>query len=368
MPVPATMADLSLSAASNSPAGGDPIGNTLDDYLRAHAAILRSTNALASASIASASTTDLGSADAESVQITGTTTITSFGTASPGIVREVRFAGALVITHSSSIQLPGAVNYTTSAGDVLTFRSLGAGQWIMTGHMILNLAKLIGPVPDAQLSSNVPLKNTANTFTQQQNITNKLDVSVTVGTGIQIANTSNGNGSSLLLNATNNADADCNITVSQAGAANKFARIGPSAGADLTFCVNNADKLKLTTGGQFQYFSDGGAQPREVGFRRGEQNNQPAGYTFQASDSGRVVAATSAGSFTIPNGVFATGDIVTFVNTVGGSCTLAQGSGFQIRKAGQPGVSGNATVSDWGVATLYFQASNVCLVSGPGVT
>lgn len=35
MPVPSTMADLFLSAGSNSPAGGDSIGNTLDDYLRA---------------------------------------------------------------------------------------------------------------------------------------------------------------------------------------------------------------------------------------------------------------------------------------------------------------------------------------------
>jgi len=35
MPVPTTMADLSATAASNSPAGTDAIGNSLDDYLRA---------------------------------------------------------------------------------------------------------------------------------------------------------------------------------------------------------------------------------------------------------------------------------------------------------------------------------------------
>jgi hypothetical protein len=67
MPVPSKMADLFTIAASNSPAGSDLIGNSLDDYLRAAYAILRSTNALASASIAAASTTDLSTADAESV-------------------------------------------------------------------------------------------------------------------------------------------------------------------------------------------------------------------------------------------------------------------------------------------------------------
>ncbi|NKJ22030.1 hypothetical protein FHW85_002546 [Dyella sp. SG609] len=35
MPVPVKMADLFTIAASNSPAGSDPIGNSLDDYLRA---------------------------------------------------------------------------------------------------------------------------------------------------------------------------------------------------------------------------------------------------------------------------------------------------------------------------------------------
>lgn len=35
MPVPSSMSDLSATAASNSPAGSDAIGNSLDDYLRA---------------------------------------------------------------------------------------------------------------------------------------------------------------------------------------------------------------------------------------------------------------------------------------------------------------------------------------------
>lgn len=67
MPVPNTMQDLFTLASSNSPAGTEAIGNSLDNYIRAQAAILRSTNALASATIAAASTTDIATADAESV-------------------------------------------------------------------------------------------------------------------------------------------------------------------------------------------------------------------------------------------------------------------------------------------------------------
>ena len=42
MPVPSSITDLSTTAASNGPAGTDPISNTLDDYLRAIQAIMRS--------------------------------------------------------------------------------------------------------------------------------------------------------------------------------------------------------------------------------------------------------------------------------------------------------------------------------------
>jgi hypothetical protein len=42
MTIPVKMADLFLTAASNVPAGGDAIGNNLDDYLRAGFSITKS--------------------------------------------------------------------------------------------------------------------------------------------------------------------------------------------------------------------------------------------------------------------------------------------------------------------------------------
>jgi len=71
--------------------------------------------------IASATTTDLNGATGNAVNITGTTTITSFGTAAPiGTIRYVRFTGALTLTHhATNLILPLAANWTTRAGDVM---------------------------------------------------------------------------------------------------------------------------------------------------------------------------------------------------------------------------------------------------------
>lgn len=71
---------------------------------------------------ASAATLQIGLLDGNTVTITGTTGITSFGSArQPGQSRTLVFSGAVILTHSSSLLLPGSVNLTTAAGDVLVF-------------------------------------------------------------------------------------------------------------------------------------------------------------------------------------------------------------------------------------------------------
>lgn len=68
--------------------------------------------------IASAATTDIGAQNTNFLRVTGTTTITSFGTSYNG-PRFLRFAGAVLLTYNSStLLLPGAANITTAAGDV----------------------------------------------------------------------------------------------------------------------------------------------------------------------------------------------------------------------------------------------------------
>ena len=87
---------------------------------------------IAWADVASAATVDLGAQASRNLRITGTTTITSFGTAASGVRRELRFAAALTLTNSGTLILPSGANITTAAGDTATAVSLGSGNWIVT--------------------------------------------------------------------------------------------------------------------------------------------------------------------------------------------------------------------------------------------
>jgi hypothetical protein len=122
--------DWSTTAASNNPAGSTNIGAGLDDNLRELQKVVRQDLAHKGADIASATTTDLGAVVGLMHDITGTTTITGFGTVSAGIWKLVKFEGALTLTHNAtSLILPNAANITTADGDTALAMSEGSGNW-----------------------------------------------------------------------------------------------------------------------------------------------------------------------------------------------------------------------------------------------
>ncbi len=87
------------------------------------------------ADVASATSTPIGAATGNYINVTGTTTITSFDTIQAGTRRIVNFTGALLLTYNAtSLILPGAVNITTAAGDIATFVSLGSGNWVCVNY------------------------------------------------------------------------------------------------------------------------------------------------------------------------------------------------------------------------------------------
>lgn len=87
--------------------------------------IAQDINEAKGADVASATTTTIWVTDGNFVHITGTTTITSFGTApQAGAERTVVFDGALTLTHNAtSLILPTGANITTAAGDVAIVRA-----------------------------------------------------------------------------------------------------------------------------------------------------------------------------------------------------------------------------------------------------
>lgn len=86
-------------------------------------------------SIASAATVAIGAAAANSINVTGTTTITGFDSIATGVQRRLIFAGALTLTRSATkLILPGGENIVTEAGDVAEMESLGGGNWRCTSY------------------------------------------------------------------------------------------------------------------------------------------------------------------------------------------------------------------------------------------
>ncbi len=91
--------------------------------------------------VASASTVDLGLIATHNVQVTGTTTITAFGSSADTDtpLYWVKFGGAMIVTHNAtSLVMPGLVNYTTSAGDCMLCEYIGSGNWRVRAIMPRN--------------------------------------------------------------------------------------------------------------------------------------------------------------------------------------------------------------------------------------
>ena len=192
MPVPTSINDLSTTAANNSPAGTDTVTSSTgpDEFFRAHAAIVRRLQAKG-ADVASAATVDLGAInDGSYVKITGTTTITSFGTIAAGVERTLLFADALTLTHDvTKIILPGGVNIVTAAGDVFVFVSEGAGLWRCKTYQLatggpLNNTVITAKIADLNVTT-VKVADDAVTYAKIQNVsaTDKVLGRVSAGAG-----------------------------------------------------------------------------------------------------------------------------------------------------------------------------------------
>lgn len=92
--------------------------------------------------IASAATTNIGAQNTTALRVTGTTTITSFGTVYNG-PRFLVFAGSLLLTHNAvTLILPGNANITTGAGDtaIVVPNAAAPNGWRVVSYQVAALA------------------------------------------------------------------------------------------------------------------------------------------------------------------------------------------------------------------------------------
>jgi hypothetical protein len=87
--------------------------------------------------------------------------------------------------------------------------------------------------------------------------------------------------------------------------------------------------------------------------------------TATTGDVGKCIAATAG--ITIPSGTFAAGDAVSIYNNSASSITITQGSGLTLRLAGTAN-TGNRTLAQRGMVTIWFNSANEAIISGSGLS
>ena len=95
-------------------------------------------------------------------------------------------------------------------------------------------------------------------------------------------------------------------------------------------------------------------------------NAQSGDYTLVATDAGKFIRRTG-GNVTIPDDIFATGDMVTILNDASTDMTIIAGSGFSLLNTADA-ASGNRTLAGRGMVTILFNSTAQGYISGAGLS
>ena len=87
--------------------------------------------------------------------------------------------------------------------------------------------------------------------------------------------------------------------------------------------------------------------------------------TAAYSDVGKCIAITAG--ITIPANTFIAGDAVSIYNNSAGALTITQGSGLTLRQAGTAN-TGNRTLAQRGMCTVWFNSATEAVISGAGLS
>lgn len=96
------------------------------------------------------------------------------------------------------------------------------------------------------------------------------------------------------------------------------------------------------------------------------ENTQTTGYTLVATDNGKYVNITTGG-VTVPSGIFTSGQSVTIYNNSSSSQTITQGAGVTMYQVGTA-TTGNRTLAQRGLCTVFCVASNTFVITGGGLS
>jgi len=95
-------------------------------------------------------------------------------------------------------------------------------------------------------------------------------------------------------------------------------------------------------------------------------NAQTAAYILTGGDVGKYINITTGG-VTVPNGVFASGDVISIYNNSAANQTITQATSVTMYLVGTA-TTGNRTLAQRGVATILCVAANTFVCTGGGIT
>lgn len=206
--------------------------------------------------VPSAGTVDLGQLSSNNVAISGTTTITSFGS-SASLLNPyffIRFTGAMLLTYNAtSMIMPSSANITTVAGDVAVAQYMGGSNWIISDYLRLSGKALIAPAEsevtftdittnDSSTTKHGYLKKLDNTVTNFMNGTGAW--SVPSGTAAGLTTIASGNcatGSPTVIDMTSIAATYRSLLLYVSGASNSVATRALTVTIDTGLGLGNAE-------------------------------------------------------------------------------------------------------------------------------
>ena len=96
------------------------------------------------------------------------------------------------------------------------------------------------------------------------------------------------------------------------------------------------------------------------------ENTKTAAYVLVAADNGKYINITTGG-VTVNSGIFTTGQSVTVYNNSASSQTITQGTSVTMYLVGTA-TTGNRTLAQRGLCTIFCVASNTFVITGGGLT
>lgn len=314
--------------------------------------------------LASATTVDIGAALANTINITGTTTITGLGTAPSGVFRRLVFSAAVTLTYNAvSLILPTSANITTAADDVAEFLSLGSGNWKCISYGRKNGQPLVGAADATKL----PLAGGKMTGALNEATAVTLASATTTSIGGAASNTVNVSGTTTITSLGTGNDGDFRRVVF-AGALtlthNAVSLILPT-GANITTATNDVAEFVSLGGSNWKClnYSRNSGQPL-VG--AADATKMPlAGGTFTGQYVEKV--GTAIASAATVNLSTATGNTVhiTGVTTIT-AMTVVSGSAVKVIFDGALTLTNGAALILPTGANIVTAAGDTCFVIGDG--